>query len=104
MPGCDSIDSLNKGVEKAQNVSTDMKKEFGVEPYVGFNWQNGSLTNISIAFDRLPTTENLTSLESAAQKSVAKHFDETPSQITISFVIPGTPDKRSNKAKQEGTP
>ncbi len=91
--GCDSVDTLRSGMENGNKVSADIEKAIGVGPFVGYNWRNGSLSNVSLTFQQAPRDLDWATLESAARQSIRKHFKQEPDAIVISFMLPGRLDK-----------
>ena len=85
--GCDAVDTMKSGFEHATAVSTDLEKSIGVEPFVGFNWSNGSLAQVTITFETIPEGKSLEDIVRLSRGAVQKHFNQTPKQIVVAFSI-----------------
>jgi hypothetical protein len=51
LSGCDAADTMS-GFEHSTAVSTDLERSVGAKPFVGFNWNNGSLRQVTIPSER----------------------------------------------------
>ena len=89
LSACSVIDTLKDGFTHAEEVSTDMEKAVGSRPLVGFNWSNGSLTNITITFDGIPEDKSTSEIADLARQSIAHRFKQEPKRVIISFSISG---------------
>lgn len=87
--GCPAIDTMREGVNHSQEVADDLGKTIGTKPFVGFNWTNGSLTNVSIIFDKVPAGKTTEEIAALARDSISVRFKQEPQSITVSFVFPG---------------
>ncbi|CAN1210510.1 hypothetical protein TUMEXPCC7403_09965 [Tumidithrix helvetica PCC 7403] len=86
--GCSLFGVLQEGMQHADAVSQDLEKALGTKPFVGFNWNNGSLTSVNIQFQGFPQKEkSLEKIGEVAKKSVMTHFKSQAEQLVISFVI-----------------
>lgn len=84
---CDAINTLKNGFEHSQAVGVDLEKSIGLNPSVGFNWNNGSLTDVSVTFVGIPKDKSSKEIYELAKRSIGNQFKQQPQQITISFVI-----------------
>jgi len=66
-----------------------MNKTLGAKPFVGFNWQNGMLVEVSIVFDAYPANSTFPQISAAAKIAIAARFKQTPKQILIGFRVEG---------------
>ena len=85
--GCDAVDSMRNGFGHSQAVSTQLEKALGSKPLVGFNWNNGVLTSVSITFDGVPKDRSLPEITEITREVVLKEFKQTPKKIIVSFAI-----------------
>ncbi|MEE3718351.1 hypothetical protein V2H45_16545, partial [Tumidithrix elongata RA019] len=86
--GCSLFGVLQESMQQADAVSQDLEKVLGTKPFVGFNWNNGSLTSVNIQFQGFPQKEkSLEKIGEVAKKSVMTHFKSKAEQLVISFVI-----------------
>ena|SRR4249919_514807 len=89
LSGCGAVDTVTEGFKHSQEVAVDLEKSVGSKPLVGFNWSNGSLVNVSINFDGIPSGASVEQIAHLSQQSVAARFKQPPKQVVISFVVPG---------------
>ena len=89
LASCGAFDSMKEGFAHAEEVATDLEKSVGSKPFVGFNWSNGSLTNISVTFKGIPTGKSTPEIAALARSSIASHFKQEPEKIVISFALSG---------------
>ena len=84
---CDAVDSMKEGFAHSQAVSDKLEKTVGLKSFVGFNWNNGSLTSVTVTFQGLPPDGALSDIAEKARQAIAAEFKQTPKQIVISFSI-----------------
>ena len=85
--GCDAVDSMKNGLEHSEAVSASLEKSLGEKPFVGFNWNNGSLTAVSVTFSGVPKDRSLAEIADLSRTAVLKEFKQEPKQIVISFAF-----------------
>jgi len=90
--GCGAVDSMKEGFKHSQEVASDLEKSVGAQPFVGFNWMNGSLKNVSVTFQGVPAGRTNQEIVSLARASIAARFKQEPEQIVISFAVSGSDD------------
>jgi hypothetical protein len=88
--GCGAFDSLKAGFTHSQEVAADLEKSVGSKPFVGFNWSNGSLTNVRVTFKGIPEGKSASEIASLARSSIASHFQQEPGEIVIGFALSGS--------------
>jgi hypothetical protein len=91
LAACGVIDSLVDGFKYAKAVETDLEQETGLRPGVGFNWNNGRLTSVSVTFPRLVDTKPVRELADAVRAAVGKEFKQTPENIVLAFSLRAAP-------------
>lgn len=84
---CDAVDSMKEGFAHSQAVSDKLEKTVGLKSFVGFEWNNGSLTSVTVTFQGLPPDGALSDISVKAKQAIAAEFKQTPKQILISFSI-----------------
>ena len=89
LSGCGAVDTMTEGFKHSQEVAADLEKSVGSKPLVGFNWSNGSLVNVSVNFDGIPSGVPVEQIAQLSKQSVAARFKQPPKQVVISFVVPG---------------
>src|SRR3982074_1720139 len=85
LAACGVIDALVDGLKYAKAVETDLEQETGSRPGVGFNWNNGRLTSVSVTFPGLVETKPVRELADTVRAAVAKEFKQTPETIGLAF-------------------
>ena len=88
LAACDAVNTLTDGFKHARAVETDLEGTTGVKPNVGFNWNNGRLTSVTVTFPRLVESKPLHELAAAARASVGREFKQTPDNILLAFAVP----------------
>lgn len=89
LAGCGAVDSMTDGFRHSQEVATDLGKSVGSKPFVGFNWRNGSLVNVTVTFQGVPQDKSAQEIAELSRQSVAAHFQQAPERIVVSFSLPG---------------
>lgn len=87
LAGCDAFSTFSEGLEQSQAVASELEKSVGSKPFVGFNWFNGSLTNVSVTFQGIPNEKSTQEILKLSQESIKKHFKQEPKQVLLSFSI-----------------
>lgn len=87
MAGCGPVDSLKKGFAHSQAVSAAREKSLGLKSFVGFNWNNGSLTSGNVTFQGLPGDVPLAEVVDQSKRAVIAEFKQTPKQIVVAFAV-----------------
>ena len=84
---CNAVDTVKDGFAHSQAVSDNLEKAIGLRPFVGFNWNNGSLTSVSVTFKGIPPNGVLSDIAEKSSQAVAAEFKQKPKQIIIGFSI-----------------
>ena len=87
LAGCDAVNTVTEGFNHAKAVEKDLEGSTGVKPSVGFNWNNGRLTSVTVTFPRLIESKPLHDLAEAARASVTREFKQTPDNIVLAFAV-----------------
>ena len=85
--GCDMINSAKDVFKNASATADDLEASTGVKPAVGFNWNNGRLTQVTVTYPRLIEAKPMPELVEAARTAIRKEFKQDPENIVLSFVI-----------------
>jgi hypothetical protein len=91
LAGCDAFSTLTDGLKYAKAVESDLAKVTGMTPQVGFNWSNGRLVQVTVAFPKLYDTKPIGELAAAVRTAVTSEFKQRPQSILLTFVIPSDP-------------
>ena len=67
-----------------------MEKAIGSKTFVGFNWHNGVLNNVTVNFEGIPDTSSISEIVTTAKNSVSKHFKQSPDVVVVSFTVSGS--------------
>jgi hypothetical protein len=86
--GCGFFDSTVELYNQSKEVEAEMSRELGVETFVGFNYTNGSLNDVTIAFIGMPENLPVEEMVARAKSSVSSHFESSPKQVTVSITVP----------------
>lgn len=89
LAGCGAVDTVTEGFKHSQEVASDLEKSVGAKPFVGFNWSNGSLSNVSVNFEGIPAGTSVEQIAQLSRQSIAARFKQPPKQVVISFTVPG---------------
>ena len=89
LAGCDAVNTVSDGLKHSRAVETDLAEVTGVKPNVGFSWNNGRLTSVTVSFPKLYEDKPLRELAALTRAAVAKEFKQTPKTILLSFALGG---------------
>jgi len=87
LAGCGVISTLVEGSKYAKAVEADLESATGVRPSVGFNWSNGRLLTVTVAYPQLYERKPLAALAEIVRRSVESHFRQKPEDIVLSFSL-----------------
>jgi hypothetical protein len=71
----------------AKAVESDLEESTGVKPRVGFNWNNGRLISVTVAFPSIYEAKPLRELAETTRESVLRQFQQAPENIELTFSI-----------------
>ena len=100
LAACGMISTLVEGWKYAKAVEADLEGATGVKPSVGFNWSNGSLVTVTVAYPQLYERKPLAALAEIVRRSVESHFKQKPKDIVLSFSL--GPSGSGTTAELEG--
>jgi len=86
---CDAVNTVTEGFKYAKAVEADVEQATGVKPQVGFNWTNGRLVSVTVAFPRIYDAKPLGELADTIRASVKTQFKQTPENIVLAFSLAG---------------
>jgi hypothetical protein len=87
LSACDSASTLKNGLVQSQAVAAELERHMGSKPQVGFAWNNGALTQVTVTFDGIPQEQNLQQITARASSAIRKHFKQTPQRVIVAFAI-----------------
>ena len=87
LAGCSAVDLISKGMAYSKAVATDLERDTGVKPEVGFNWHNGILNSVTINFHDIPKQKTLSEIAELSRASIKSHFKQVPQQIVVGFTL-----------------
>jgi hypothetical protein len=70
LAACDAVNTVTEGFKYAKAVEADVEQATGVKPQVGFNWTNGRLVSVTVAFPRIYDAKPLGELADTIRTSV----------------------------------
>ena len=85
--GCEAVNTMTEGFKYAKAVEGDLEQETGVKPQVGFNWSNGRLVSVTVAFPGLYQSKPLPELAGMVRAAVSKEFKQEPESIVLAFSL-----------------
>jgi hypothetical protein len=91
LAGCDAVNTLTDGFKHARAVEDELQASIGIRPQVGFNWSNGRLVNVTVAFPTLYVDKPLTQLADTVRRAVTSEFKQAPGDIVLAFSLGSTP-------------
>jgi hypothetical protein len=89
LAACDAVNTVTEGFQYAKAVEADVEQATGVKPQVGFNWTNGRLVSVTVAFPRIYDAKPLGELADTIRTSVKTQFKQTPENIVLAFSLAG---------------
>jgi hypothetical protein len=89
LAACDAVNTVTEGFKYAKAVEADVEQATGVKPQVGFNWTNGRLVSVTVAFPRIYDAKPLGELADTIRTSVKTQFKQTPENIVLAFSLGG---------------
>lgn len=82
--GCNVVSDMTGMLEKQELVQKAIKEKYGLQSQVGWNINNGVLTQVTVAFDAEEVRDKKVSeLEAAAKEAVASSFKSTPRMLNV---------------------
>ena len=87
LAACDAVNTVTEGYSHAKAVESDLEESTGIRPQVGFNWSNGRLVSVTVAFPIVYEAKPLNELAEATRKSVSSQFKQTPDNIVLAFSL-----------------
>jgi hypothetical protein len=99
LAACGAISTLVDGFKFAKAVENDLENDTGLRPSVGFNWHNGRLVVVTVAFPKLYDARPVRELADLVRAAVRKEFKQTPEDITLAFSIGATPPGTTAQAE-----
>jgi len=87
LAACGVISTLVDGWRYAKAVEADLENTTGVKPSVGFNWSNGRLLTVTVAYPQLYERKPLAALAEIVRRSVESHFQQKPEDVVLSFSL-----------------
>src|SRR5262252_5056290 len=87
LTACDVTSTLVEGSKQARAVESALETATGVKPNVGFNWQNGHLTSVTVIFPAIPETKPLRELADEVRATVGKEFKEGANNVVLAFSL-----------------
>ena len=99
LTACGVISTLVDGFKYARAVEDNLEQVTGLKPQVGFNWKNGRLVSVTVAFPRLYDTKPVRELAETVRAAVRKEFKQTPDNIVLAFSLGRTPPGTTAQAE-----
>jgi hypothetical protein len=87
LAGCGAVDALLDGLKHAKAVETELAGSAGMRPTVGFNWNNGRLTTVTVTFPKLLDDKPLKELSEIVRGAVAREFKQRADNVVLAFSL-----------------
>lgn len=87
LSSCDAVNTVTEGAAHARAVESDLEKSTGMKPRVGFNWNNGRLTSVTVQYPGLVQSPPLNDLAKIVRASVETQFKQAPENIVLAFSL-----------------
>jgi hypothetical protein len=87
LAACDAVNTVTEGAAHARAVESDLEKATGMKPRVGFNWNNGRLTSVTVQYAGIVQSPPLDDLAKTVRASVESQFKQTPENIVLAFSL-----------------
>jgi hypothetical protein len=81
---------MTDGFKQTNAVARDIERDLGQKPQVGFNWNNGVLSRVSVTFEDMPTGKSFDQIAESARASIKVRFKQEPKEILLGFSIKPT--------------
>jgi hypothetical protein len=94
-PVGDAVSSATEGLNESYAVATDLSQATGEDVEAGTDIDRGSLTQVSVTFQRPYDGMPIGELAAAVRKAVATEFKQKPQKILLSFKIDPGPQAQS---------
>lgn len=85
--GCDLVDTMNQSLEYSRAVSRSIESKTGLKSEVGFEWQTGSLTSVTVNFVEMPEKHTIQELSAISKQAILTEFKQKPEHVVLTFVI-----------------
>ena len=87
LAACGVVNSFVDGFKYAKAVEDDLEQATGMKPSVGFNVNNGRLTQVTVSYPRLNVAKPLGELAEATRSAVNKEFKQAPENVVLAFSL-----------------
>jgi len=87
LAACDAVNTVTEGAAHARAVESDLEQSTGMKPRVGFNWNNGKLTTVTVQYAGIVKSQPLSDLAKTVRASVERQFKQTPENIVLAFSL-----------------
>ncbi len=87
LAGCGAVDALVDGFKHVKAVETDLAQRAGMRPTVGFNWNNGRLTTVTVTYPKPLDDKPLRELAEITRSSVAREFKQRADNVVLAFSL-----------------
>src|SRR5262245_49226719 len=88
---CEAVNTLVDGFRQAKSVEDELEQSTGVRPSVGFNWNNGRLTSVTVTFPSVYDAKPLPELAETVRATVRNNFKQTPGAVVLGFALGSSP-------------
>ena len=84
---CGLVDDMKDMMEKQQRLTQKIKHDFGWDAVIGWNINNGTLTQVTVTFsDDDVNGEKVVDLKAKLENLINQSFDQKPKAIIIQLI------------------
>ena len=84
--GCDAVSFVKDSIAHSNEAAAEIQKQVGVKPEIGFNYNNGTFTSVTVKFPTVPPGD-VTELEKVVRAAVVQAFKQEPNELVVSFAF-----------------
>ena len=99
LAACGLVDTMVDGFKHVRAVESELETSIGTKPAVGFNWNNGRLTQVTVTFPQLLDARPLRDLAETVRTAVTNEFKQTPDNIVLGFALGKSAPGKSARAQ-----
>lgn len=85
LAACNVVESFSEMQAQAEAAAVLIERDVGTKPFMGWNINNGTFTNLNVVFDGTQVAAlSVRELESKVRKAVSSSFKQQPQQLLVS--------------------
>lgn len=85
---CGVVEMFTEMNQQTNNTADALKRTLGTRPQIGWNIQNGALTNVNVYFENIDDTGiSVGEFLERVQAAVTENIEKKPAQLVVSVAI-----------------